>query len=86
MSKVQKKLPQIYFLLLEKLEKLKQKRDKLQSELTVGSTEAQYREINVLNQHIEVTENRMNQRFKDPTADMVATITKTNQIIYQKQQ
>lgn len=86
MSKNQKKLPQIHYLLKDKLTKLKEKRDRLLSELTVGSTAEQYREINLLNQHIEVTENRMHQRFKDPTAEMVGTILKTNQIIYQKQQ
>lgn len=86
MSKNQKKLPQIHYFLKDKLAKLKEKQQRLLSELTVGSTPEQYRELSMTNYHIEVTENRMHQRFKDPVAGMEATLMKSNQIIYQKQQ
>ena len=83
MSKNQKKLPAIHFFLKDKIVRLKEKRDRLQSEMTVGSGVEKYRELNLVNYHIEVTENRMAQRFKDPTAEMEATILKSNNIIKQ---
>lgn len=75
MSKNQKKLPQIHYFLKDKLAKLQARKLELESQLTVENCVEMTRQVSMVAYHIEVTEIRMEGKFKDQTASEYALMT-----------
>lgn len=76
-----KKSAEVNYHLRQKLEKLEAKQQELQQRLETNPDMQTLKELNLVNYHLECTENRLNNKFVNEHADLEAEVM-TNHLTY----